>query len=96
MIIDTHGHLVPPDLLAAIRKERARFPSLRLIEDGGSLALAFAGGKPTPADLQGAERRRRHAWPGWASRASTVRWSAAGPTGSAMSCRRPKARPGAG
>ena len=36
MIIDTHGHLVPPELLAAIRKERARFPSLRLVEDGGA------------------------------------------------------------
>jgi hypothetical protein len=26
MIIDVHGHLVPPDLLAAIRKEYGRFP----------------------------------------------------------------------
>src|SRR5437899_5128411 len=47
MIVDTHAHLVPPDLLAAIRKEAGRFPSLRVIEDGGSLAFAFAGGKPT-------------------------------------------------
>jgi hypothetical protein len=30
MIIDVHGHLVPPDLLAAIRKEGRGFPSLRL------------------------------------------------------------------
>ena len=96
MIIDAHGHLVPPDLLAAIRKEHARFPSLRLIEDGGSLALAFAGGKPTRPIIEGAERRRRRGSPGWTSRASTARWSAAGPTGSATSCRRRKARPGAG
>lgn len=47
MIIDCHAHLVPPDLLAAIRKSAAKFPSVRQIEDGGSLALAFAGGKPT-------------------------------------------------
>jgi aminocarboxymuconate-semialdehyde decarboxylase len=47
MIVDCHAHLVPPDLLAAIRKDAARFPSVRQIEDGGSLALAFAGGKPT-------------------------------------------------
>jgi len=47
MIVDCHGHLVPPDLLAAIRKDAARFPNVRQIEDGGSLALAFAGGKPT-------------------------------------------------
>jgi hypothetical protein len=44
MIIDVHGHLVPPELLAAIRKESGCFRSLRLIEDGASLAIAFAGG----------------------------------------------------
>ena len=47
MIVDCHAHLVPPDLLAAIRKDAAKFPSLRLIEDAGSLSFAFAGGKPT-------------------------------------------------
>jgi len=47
MIVDCHAHLVPPDLLAAIRKDSDKFPSLRLIEDGGSLAFAFAGAKPT-------------------------------------------------
>lgn len=47
MIVDCHAHLVPPDLLSAIRKDAARFPSIRLIEDAGSLAFAFAGGKPT-------------------------------------------------
>jgi aminocarboxymuconate-semialdehyde decarboxylase len=47
MIVDCHAHLVPLDLLAAIRKDAARFPNVRQIEDGGGLALAFAGGKPT-------------------------------------------------
>src|SRR5690349_12914838 len=47
MIVDCHAHLVPPDLLAAIRKDGAKYPNVRQIEDGGSLALAFAGGKPT-------------------------------------------------
>src|SRR5262249_210841 len=47
MIVDCHAHLVPPELLAEIRKQKARFSSVRQIEDGGSLALAFAGGKPT-------------------------------------------------
>ena len=42
-----------PICLATIRKERARFPSLRLIEDGGSLALAFAGGKPSRPIMKG-------------------------------------------
>jgi aminocarboxymuconate-semialdehyde decarboxylase len=63
MIIDVHGHLVPPDLLAAIRKERGRFPSLRLIEDGGSLALAFAGGKPSRPIMKGlSDTAGRLAW----------------------------------
>jgi aminocarboxymuconate-semialdehyde decarboxylase len=47
MIVDCHAHLVPPELLVAIRTDAAKFPNVRLIEDGGSLALAFAGGKPT-------------------------------------------------
>jgi aminocarboxymuconate-semialdehyde decarboxylase len=47
MIIDSHAHLVPADLLAAIEREQARFPSVRVIAEGGSLAFAFAGGKPT-------------------------------------------------
>lgn len=47
MIVDCHAHLVPPELLAVIRKDAAKFPNVRQIEDGGSLALAFAGAKPT-------------------------------------------------
>ncbi len=38
---------MPPDLLAQIRKDAARFPNARLIEQDGSLAFAFAAGKPT-------------------------------------------------
>jgi aminocarboxymuconate-semialdehyde decarboxylase len=47
MIVDCHAHLVPPESLAAIRKDAAKFPSVRLVEDAGGLAFAFAGGKPT-------------------------------------------------
>jgi aminocarboxymuconate-semialdehyde decarboxylase len=47
MIVDAHAHLVPPDLLTAIRKDAARFPNVRQIDESGGLALAFAGGKPT-------------------------------------------------
>ncbi len=47
MIVDCHAHLVPPDLIAAIRKDAARFPSVRQIEEGGSVAFSFAGAKPT-------------------------------------------------
>ena len=80
MIIDVHGHLVPPDLLAAIRKESGRFSSLRLIEDGTRLAIAFAGGKPSRPimkglsdvagrlawmDKQGIDRHVVGGWPDW-------------------------------
>src|SRR5450432_2341004 len=47
MIIDCHAHLVPPSLLDAIRAQASAFPSIRLIEDGGSLGFSFSGGKPT-------------------------------------------------
>jgi aminocarboxymuconate-semialdehyde decarboxylase len=47
MIIDAHAHLAPAELLDAIRKSKDRFPSLRVIEDAGGIAMAFAGGKPT-------------------------------------------------
>ena len=47
MIVDCHAHLVPPELLTAIRKDAAKFPNVRLIEDGASLAFSFGGAKPT-------------------------------------------------
>jgi aminocarboxymuconate-semialdehyde decarboxylase len=47
MIIDCHSHFVPASLLEAVRKEAASFPSLRLIEDAGSIGFSFAGGKAT-------------------------------------------------
>lgn len=47
MIIDCHAHLVPPALLDAIRADKTSFPSVKLIEEGGSLGFAFAGNKPT-------------------------------------------------
>ena len=63
MIVDVHGHLVPPTLLDTIRKERARFPSLRLVEDGGGLAIAFAGGKPSRTIMKGlSDTAGRLAW----------------------------------
>jgi aminocarboxymuconate-semialdehyde decarboxylase len=47
MIVDCHAHLVPPSLLDAIRAGKANFPSVKLIEEGGSLGFSFAGNKPT-------------------------------------------------
>ncbi len=80
MIVDVHGHLVPPAALDAIRKERARFPSLRLIDEGGGLALAFGSAKPSRPimkglsdvagrlawmDKQGIDRHVVGSWPDW-------------------------------
>jgi aminocarboxymuconate-semialdehyde decarboxylase len=68
MIIDVHGHLVPPDLLATVRRDWRRFASLRLVEDGatpanGNLALAFAGGKPSRPIMPGlSDVAARLAW----------------------------------
>src|SRR5882724_4955740 len=80
MIIDVHGHMVPPEVLAAIPKAQSKLPSLRLIEGGPGLALAFAGGKPSRPimkglsdvagrlawmDKQGIDRHVVGGWPDW-------------------------------
>jgi aminocarboxymuconate-semialdehyde decarboxylase len=63
MIIDCHAHLVPPSLLKAIRTEQASFPSIKLIEEGGSLAFAFAGHRPTrPVSMPLSDIAGRLAW----------------------------------
>jgi aminocarboxymuconate-semialdehyde decarboxylase len=63
MIIDVHGHLVPPDVLVAIPKHQSQLPSLRLIEGGAGLALAFAAGKPSRAIMKGlSDTAGRIAW----------------------------------
>src|SRR5262245_53585783 len=80
MIVDVHGHPLPPDLLAAIRKEAPRLPSLRRIGEGGARALAVGSAKPTrpamkgPSDIaarvawmdkQGIDRHVGGTWPDW-------------------------------
>jgi len=63
MIIDCHAHIVPPALLDAIRTDRASFPSVKLIEEGGSLGFAFAGNKPTrPVSKPLSDIAARLAW----------------------------------
>jgi aminocarboxymuconate-semialdehyde decarboxylase len=47
MIIDCHAHLVPLELLEALRENAANFPSVRMIEQDSSLGFSFAGHKPT-------------------------------------------------
>jgi aminocarboxymuconate-semialdehyde decarboxylase len=63
MIIDCHGHLVPPSLLEAIRRRAGDFPSIRVIEEGASVAFSFAGGKPTrPVSKPLSDIGARTAW----------------------------------
>jgi len=47
MIIDCHGHLVPPGLIAEIRENAPAFPSLRLVPHGDAFGMSFAGSKAT-------------------------------------------------
>lgn len=61
MIIDCHGHLVPPALLAEVSGRAAEFPAIRLVDAGqGGFGFSFAGGKPTrpvPPPLRDIEKR---------------------------------------
>lgn len=47
MIIDSHAHLGPPNLIDAVREGGASFPSVKVIEQGDSVAFSFCGGKQT-------------------------------------------------
>jgi aminocarboxymuconate-semialdehyde decarboxylase len=49
MIIDCHAHYVPPSLMEAIKANKEKFPSLKLVfeTDGNSFGLSFNGGKAT-------------------------------------------------
>jgi aminocarboxymuconate-semialdehyde decarboxylase len=63
MIIDSHAHLVPPDLLESVRNNADSFPSLRIIEEGESLAFSFAGAKATrPVSKPLSDLPARLAW----------------------------------
>jgi aminocarboxymuconate-semialdehyde decarboxylase len=63
MIIDCHGHLVPPALLEEIRQRAAEFPSVRLVDGQGGFGFSFAGGKPTrPVSPPLRDTERRGAW----------------------------------
>src|ERR1041385_907294 len=53
MIIDTHGHLVPPDLLATIRKDGPKLPSLKIIDNEQGLALGLGNAKPSRPAMKG-------------------------------------------
>lgn len=47
MIIDAHGHLVPPTLLDTISQRSADFPSVQMQDHGGRPGFSFSGSKAT-------------------------------------------------
>lgn len=47
MIIDTHAHFTPQNLLAELAKSGDRFPNVELTQEDGKFRLAFMGGAPT-------------------------------------------------
>jgi aminocarboxymuconate-semialdehyde decarboxylase len=47
MIIDTHAHVVPGSLIETLRAEKRIFPSVRLLTEGSTARMAFAGEAPT-------------------------------------------------
>jgi aminocarboxymuconate-semialdehyde decarboxylase len=47
MIIDTHAHVVPRSLIETLRAEHRIFPSVRVIAEGGTSRIVFAGEAPT-------------------------------------------------
>ena len=63
MIIDTHGHMIPPDLLSAIRMEGAKLSALRIVEDPAGLSIAFGNSKPSRPIMKGlSDLTGRLAW----------------------------------
>ena len=47
MIIETHAHVVPSSLIETLRAEHRIFPSVRVIAEGSTSRIAFAGEAPT-------------------------------------------------
>jgi len=47
VIIDTHAHVVPGSLIETLRAEPRSFPLVRLVAEGGTTRMAFAGEAPT-------------------------------------------------
>src|SRR5260370_32152343 len=63
VIIDTHAHVVPGSLIETLRAEPRIFPSVRLIAEGGTTRMAFAGEAPTrPIALRLSDLDDRKQW----------------------------------
>jgi aminocarboxymuconate-semialdehyde decarboxylase len=53
MIIDCHAHLIPQSLMDQVKKDAAKFPSLKLNLAGESLGFQFASSKATRPAMKG-------------------------------------------
>ncbi len=53
MIIDCHAHLIPQSLMDEVKKDAARFPSVKLNPAGESMGFQFASSKPTRPAMKG-------------------------------------------
>ncbi|MGE0629754.1 MAG: amidohydrolase family protein [Hyphomicrobiaceae bacterium] len=53
MIIDCHAHLIPASLLEQVKKDAAKFPSVKLNPVGESVGFQFASSKPTRPAAKG-------------------------------------------
>ncbi len=63
MIVDTHAHVVPAQMLETLRAERRLFPSVKVTKDGPATRLAFAGGAPTrPVAPRLSDMKSRKTW----------------------------------
>ena len=47
MIIDSHAHLVPPELIEEIKDNSSNFPSIEIISSNKSISFSFSKNKPT-------------------------------------------------
>ena len=61
MIIDTHAHVVPGTMLAALRSEKRLFPSVRL-HDGEAPRMDFGQGPGRPIQPRLHDLAQRRAW----------------------------------
>ena len=61
MIIDTHAHVVPGSMLAALRSEQRLFPSVRL-HDGEAPRMDFGQGPGRPIQPRLHDLAQRRAW----------------------------------
>ena len=63
MIVDTHAHVVPAQMLETLRAERRLFPSVKVTKDGPATRLSFAGGAPTrPVAPRLSDMKSRKTW----------------------------------